>query len=346
MTTPSRTRSSDGLRLAGDLGRADALERLDVGVARRQQHLGRHLQECVDQRFEVRPRLAHRLLVGLGDIDGVRPGELVGRGLVAGLLGLVAVHLEHARDDGDGRQRLRVGVAHLRRPLDRAARPLRRNPDRRMRRLVRPRPRVHVVEVVVLAGVLERAGLGPGADDQVVRLRKALLREARVDAHGVIFGADAAHEARDDAAAREIVEHRVFFGDHQRIVHQRQRAAEDRDLRLLDAARERARERTGRRHHAVGGLVVLVEADAVEAEPVGQLHLVEILVIELGAFFRIVVAVGIGDPGGAVLLDGVEVGVPVRHQVKVEELHAAALFFSRKPSSAVTKAWRCSICGR
>ncbi len=165
-------------------------------------------------------------------------------------------------------------------------RALRRNPDRRMRRLVGPRPRVHVVEVIVLADIVERAGLGPGADDQVMRLGEALLRQARIDAHGVILGADAAHEARDEAAAREVVEHRVFFGDHQRIVHQRQRAAEDRDLGALDAARQRAGEQAGRRHHAVGGLVVLVEADAVEAELVGKLHLVEILVIELGALLR------------------------------------------------------------
>ena len=112
MTTPFLTRSSIDLRLAGDLGGAHALHRFDVGVARRQQHLGRHLQEAVDQRFEMRPRLAHRLLVGLGDIDGVRPGELVGRGLVARLLGLVAVHLEEARHRRDRAQRLAVGVAH------------------------------------------------------------------------------------------------------------------------------------------------------------------------------------------------------------------------------------------
>ncbi len=179
-----------------------------------------------------------------------------------------------------------------------------------------------------------------------MRLGVALLRLRRVDAHGVIFGADAAHEAGDEAAARQVVDHRVFFGDHQRVVEQRQRAAEDRDLGALDRARQRAGQHAGRRHHAVGGLMVLVEADAVEAEPVGQLHLVEILVIELGALLRIVVAVGIGHPGRAVLLDRVEVGVPIRHQVEVEEFHAAAFRLTRKPSNALTKACRCSICGR
>ena len=116
-----------------------------------------------------------------------------------------------------------------------------------------------------------------------MRLGEPLLRIHRVDAHGVIFGADAAHEARDEAAARQVVEHGVFFRDHQRIVEQRQRAAEDRELGALDRARQRAGQHARDRHHAVGGLVVLVEADAVEAELVGELHLVEILVIELGA---------------------------------------------------------------
>jgi hypothetical protein len=163
----------------------------------------------------------------------------------------------------------------------------------------------------------------------------------------VIFGADAAHEAGDEAPARQVVEHRVFFGDHQRIVHQRQRAPENGDLGALDRTGERTGEHARRWHHAVGGLVMLIEANAVEAELVGQLHLVEILVIEVRALFRIVVAVGKGNPGRAVLLDGVEVGVPVRHQMEVEDLHAAArfLWLARKPSSAATRAWRCSVCG-
>ena len=112
-------------------------------------------------------------------------------------------------------------------------------------RLVRPRPGIHVFELVVLADIGERPGLGPRPHDQVVRLGVALLRIGRVDAHGVIFGADAAHEARDQPPAREVVEHGVFLGDHQRVVEQRQRAAEDRELGALDAARERAGEHAG-----------------------------------------------------------------------------------------------------
>jgi hypothetical protein len=158
-----------------------------------------------------------------------------------------------------------------------------------------------------------------------MRLGIAFLRISGIDAHGVILGADAAHETCNQPPAREVVENGIFFGDHQRIVDERQRAAENGELGALDAARKSAGEHAGDRHHAVGGLVMLVEAHSVEAEPVGELHLIEIVVIELGALARIVMAVREGDPGGAVLRNGIEVRVPVGHEMKVEEFHAAIL---------------------
>ncbi len=197
----------------------------------------------------------------------------------------------------------------------------------------------------MLARIGERPGLGPGPHDQIVGLGEALLRLHRIDAHGVIFGADAAHEAGDEAAAREVVEHGVLFGNHQRIVEERQRAAEHRELGALDAARERAREHARDRHHAVGGLMVLVEAHAVEAKPVGELHLVEIFVIKLGTFVRLVMSIREGHPGRAVLLDGIEVGVAIGHQMEVEDLHAAALMPLMKLWSSETKTDGFSTCG-
>ena len=91
---------------------------------------------------------------------------------------------------------------------------------------------------------------------------------------------------------------------------------------------------------------MLVETDAVEAEPIRELHLIEIFMIELGALFRIIVAVGKGDPGRAVCLDGGKIDVPIGHEVKIEEFHAAILIASRKPLSAAAKASGCSIWGR
>src|SRR5262249_59886906 len=86
----------------------------------------------------------------------------------------------------------------------------------------------------------------------------------------------------------------------QRIVEQRQRAAENRKLRALEAARQRAGEHAGNRHHAVRGLMMLVQAYAVKAKLVRELQLIEIIVVELGPLLRIVMAVlGRHPRGGA-----------------------------------------------
>ncbi len=67
--------------------------------------------------------------------------------------------------------------------------------------------------------------------------------------------------------------------------------------------------------------MVFVQAHAVEAQPVGQFHLVEIIVIKLGAELRIIMGIGQRDPGRSVALDGIEIDVPVRHKMEVEKLH-------------------------
>ena len=149
----------------------------------------------------------------------------------------------------------------------------------------------------MLALEREWTWLRPRLDDEIMRFMEALMREIRIDAGRVILGADAAHEAADDAAAREVVEHRVFFGDVHRIALQRQGAAEDRDLDLLRALDKRAGDEIGRRHQSIGVLVMLVDADAVEAEPLGIDQEVDEVRVFLGAFDRIIKAVGQHDPG-------------------------------------------------
>src|SRR5262249_43993914 len=150
-----------------------------------------------------------------------------------------------------------------------------------MRLLQRTGPEVDIVELVMPAVVTERPDLGPGAQNKLVRLVIAPVRMSRVDAAGEVFGADAAYEAGDDAAATEMIEHGEFLGHRHRIAYQRQRAPEDRDLRLFGRACERGRNEVGRRHQPVGGLMMLVHADAVEAEPVGELELADISGVEL-----------------------------------------------------------------
>src|SRR6266542_3171152 len=125
-----------------------------------------------------------------------------------------------------------------------------------------------------------------------------------------------------------------------------QRATENCELGALDAARERAGENAGDRHHAIRGLVMLVEAHAVKAELVGKLHLIEILVIELGARLRVVMPVRECDPGRAVLADRIEIGVPIRHEMEIEEPHAAILMAPMKASSSAANSSPFSTCGK
>ena len=128
----------------------------------------------------------------------------------------------------------------------------------------------------MLAVPLERAGLRPGLDDQVVRLVEAVARLRRVEREGVVLRADAAHEAGDDPPAGDDVEHRDLLRHAQRMVAERDRVAEDRDLAVSLRGTSSAAITFGDGMLPVGGLVVLVDADAVEADALVLDELVEV----------------------------------------------------------------------
>src|SRR5262245_18870699 len=67
--------------------------------------------------------------------------------------------------------------------------------------------------------------------------------------------------------------------------------------------------------------MVLVAADPVEAERLGVLELVEILVIDVVALARIVERAGDVDPDGAMLCPEIVRQIRPRHQVEPGELH-------------------------
>src|SRR5262245_25878753 len=190
-----------------------------------------------------------------------------------------------------------------------------------MRLLVGPRPEVDVLHLVVAAAERERPGLGPGAHDQVVRFVEAVVREGRVDAEGVVLGADAAHEAADQAPAADHVDHRVLLGDRHGMRTEGQRAAENGDLYFGSTPGKSRCRHDRRRHQAVRGLVVLVDRDHVEAELLAVLQLVEEAVVELVPLLRVEVLVRQLDPHRAVLASGLEIEVGVRHQVEEDYLH-------------------------
>lgn len=139
----------------------------------------------------------------------------------------------------------------------------------------------------------------------------------------MVFGADASHKAGDNPAVRNVVEHRVFFGDVQRIIHQWQGAAEDRHFHIAvaRAVNQNGRDEIGRRHHPVSGLMMLVDADAVEAALAGIDQLLDIFAIKRRPALGVVERIWEIYPIQFVLARGLEIEVAVGHQVKSKELH-------------------------
>src|SRR5207237_4545699 len=94
------------------------------------------------------------------------------------------------------------------------------------------------------------------------------------------------------------------------------------------------------RHGAVAVLVVLGDADAVPAQPLGGLELVEILVGEPLPDHRVVVAIGKRDPRRRLV-----VLHRVRHQMEVVELHRALPRVAQNSITAAASASGSSRCG-
>ena len=144
-----------------------------------------------------------------------------------------------------------------------------------MRLLHRARPDRDVLVRPELALVGEHV-LGPGAGDDLVGFLEARARIRQRHVVDLVLARDAAREARDQPAVRQAVEHRQLFGQPQRLM-QRQQVAVDQELQLLGALRGRRRHQVRRVHQPVGRAVMLVEADAVIAEPVHLLPRLEML---------------------------------------------------------------------
>ncbi len=167
-------------------------------------------------------------------------------------------------------------------PRREAAEP--RHPHRRVGLLDRPGPEVHHAELLVLAVPGEHLRFGPRLDDQVVGLVVALpLLDGRdpVDHVGVHRAAE--RHAGDQPAAADAVDHGVLLGHPDRRVRRRQRRAhlDDADVEAVGRLRQDRAHQVRSGHEAVGVLVVLVDADAVQAGVGGVDQLVERPVVVL-----------------------------------------------------------------
>ena len=193
--------------------------------------------------------------------------------------------------------------------------------------LERSGPDVDVADLVVLAVEGEGVGLRPRLHDEVVRL-VVLLAQAgggrAVCVVGVHGGADG--EASDEPPAADAVEHGELLRDAQGRVVEREAVAENDNRGVARAPRERGGGDVRRRHDAVGVVVMLVDADAVEAGLVGEFELVEVFVVELVRLDGVEEPAGDVDPDAAVLFFEVGRQVAVGHEVEPADFH-----FGRPP---------------
>ena len=261
-----------------------------------------------------------RLLGRVGAVDAQQVAAVFGAGVVADFVRRIVVGLPDALGRLDRGVERDVGVAVLGRPDDGLAAEHAGDPDARVRLLHRQRPRVDHAVLVVLALPAEGAGPGPGLDDEVVRLFEALAVVGGVDAGGELLGAAAAHEAGDEPALRDHVDHGQLFGQPDRILGQRQRVAQQHDLDPLGRAGEDGGPDVALGLHAEGRVVVLVEHDPVDADLLRQLVLGQPLAVELGARLRVEVGVGEEQRGDPLLRRGLVVG---RHRLlrEVHQMH-------------------------
>ena len=150
-------------------------------------------------------------------------------------------------------------------------------PHRRMRLLKRLRPGIDVAQLGEFAVERKRSRLGPRLHDQVMCLvvaRPHLSRRCPVIADGVRRGTDG--KSSHQPAAAEAIDHGKLFCDADRRIVQGKRVAKDHDRRIGVAAREDGGDQIGRVAETVAVLVMLVDAEAVEAKIVGQLEFLDI----------------------------------------------------------------------
>ena len=115
-----------------------------------------------------------------------------------------------------------------------------------------------------------------------------------------------------------------LLGDAQRIV-QRQQVAEDEELELLGALRAGRRHHVGRVHQPVRRGVVLVQPDAVVAEPVHLLPHGEMLLVGARRDLRLEIGARQRKRHVPAGLELVEMAVE-RQEVEQEDLHERLVF--------------------
>src|SRR5690349_13055043 len=105
-----------------------------------------------------------------------------------------------------------IGDALPRGPADRLRAQDAGRPDRRVWLLQWQLPRIDDAQVIVLAFPAEGSGHGPGLLDQREGFLEPLAVVRRIGVGRELLNAGTAHKARDDAPARNQIEHRNLLG--------------------------------------------------------------------------------------------------------------------------------------
>src|SRR5215470_15145393 len=303
-----------------DLHEGFAIRRREVARGRRPHRMG-ETGELALHPHEL-PRVGHGLLFRLRHVTTLEIAAVLRARRVARLRRHGIVELPDLLGGGNGGAEGDVGIALARRPDDGLLAEHAGDPHARMRLLQRHRPRVDHAMLVVCALPAEGARLRPRADDQVVRFLETLAVEGGVDAGGELLLAAPAHEARDEAPAGDHVDHGQLLGEPYGVLGEGQRVAEENQLHLLGHRGEDRGEHVALGLHAERRVVVLVQHDAVEAHLLGELVVLDVLVVEAAPRHRIEVLVGEHEGGRPEVLARLR-GIR-RHRLlgEVHEMHA------------------------
>src|SRR6266481_1640618 len=99
-----------------------------------------------------------------------------------------------------------------------------------MRLLHWSRPGINEAEVIVLALEVERAVLGPGADNEIMGFAEALTEESGIDLINIGFCSQADHHARNDPTATYGIEHGNLFSHSEGMIIERKGVAENKQF--------------------------------------------------------------------------------------------------------------------
>ena len=176
-----------------------------------------------------------------------------------------------------------------------------RDPDGRVRLLIRPGPDIDLTMVKVFALPVERPVVTrPGFENQIIRFPKALhhARGPMVAGRHLIW--HATHKADLQASAGVDIDHGHLLCHPHRLAPVGNRVAENQQAGGFGFTGEDTHDDRAGRVEIGRGLMVLVDHD-VEPQLLGNQPFVDKPVIQVGSDFRIVVAVGEGDADRVVL---------------------------------------------